>query len=55
MKPKINRKFVSDIDQFLVEFDKTYPQKSASQLEEIKKYEKVFKLRDGNIDKKSIG
>lgn len=53
MRPKINRKFVSEIDQFLAEFDKTHPQKSVSQLEEIKKHEQIFKLRDGVVKKKS--
>ncbi len=44
-KSKIDKNFVSEIDQFLAEFDATHP-KSASQLAEIKKYEKIYQLRD---------
>ncbi len=38
--------FVSDLDQFLQNFDKKNPQKSASQKAVIKKTQRVFELRD---------
>lgn len=44
-KSRIDKHFVSEIDQFLTEFDKTHP-KSASQLAEIKKYDRLDQLRD---------
>ncbi len=37
--------YVSDIDKMLQNFDKTHP-KSASQLAEMKKYEKIYAKRD---------
>lgn len=37
--------FVSEIDQMLTEFDQTHP-KSASQIAEIKKHEKIANMRD---------
>jgi hypothetical protein len=37
--------YVSDIDLFLEQFDKTHS-KSESQLAEIQKYQRVFALRD---------
>ena len=43
---KIDKKYVSPIDKFLVEFDTRYPQRSASQIAENKKYDRIFKLRD---------
>jgi len=41
----IDKAYVSPIDRFLYEFDATHD-KSASQLIEIKKYQKIFALRD---------
>lgn len=38
--------FVSQLDQFLKQFDKTHPKKSASQRKEIAKYERIYRLRD---------
>ena len=38
--------YVSDADQFLKNFDKAHPEKSASQQAEIAKHEKLGKLRD---------
>jgi len=38
--------FVSQLDQFLIQFDKTHPKKSASQRKEIEKYEQIYRLRD---------
>lgn len=42
---KIDREYVSDIDKFLREFDKTHPL-SASQQKEITKNGKIAHLRD---------
>ena len=41
----IDKSYVSPFDKFLFEFDATHP-KSASQLIEIKKYQRIFALRD---------
>ena len=38
--------FVSEIDRYLEEFDRTHA-KSEAQLAEIQKYEKIHLLRDG--------
>ncbi len=38
--------FVSKLDQFLMQFDKTHPKKSASQRKEIEKYARIYRLRD---------
>jgi hypothetical protein len=39
--------FISELDQFLNEFDQQNPQKSKSQAANIKKHqERIFKLRD---------
>ncbi|HFD2404723.1 TPA: CBU_0585 family protein, partial [Legionella pneumophila] len=40
-----NKAYVSPYDKFLYEFDATH-KKSASQLQEIKKHERLFKMRD---------
>lgn len=48
MKHKKNTRFVSDIDQFCTEFDRTHAL-SASQQAEIAKYEKIIELRDQPI------
>ena len=42
---KLDRGYVSDIDNFLKDFDKKH-EKSLSQLQEIAKHERIFKLRD---------
>lgn len=42
---KIDKKFVSSIDQKLAEFDKTHPF-SASQEAEVQKYARIMQLRD---------
>ena len=44
-KHDINKAYVSPYDEFLFRFDHTHP-KSASQIQEIKKYERIFRLRD---------
>jgi hypothetical protein len=45
MKDKINKHFVSEIDQFLAEFDRKTP-RSASQQAELAKYNRVAQRRD---------
>ena len=45
------RTYVSEIDKFLAEFDATHP-KSASQLAEIKKYQRIYSLRDTPLSDK---
>lgn len=45
MANKINKNYVSEIDQYLEEFDRTHPP-SASQLAESNKYKIVSEKRD---------
>lgn len=49
MSNPILRSYVSDIDQFLQKFDKSHPELSQSQQKEIKKYVRVYQLRDSEI------
>lgn len=44
-KKKINKSYISEIDQFLTEFDRTHSL-SASQQAEITKYKRIYHLRD---------
>ena len=48
----IDKAYVSPYDRFLFEFDACH-EKSASQLKEIKKYERIFALRDEATTKKN--
>jgi hypothetical protein len=48
-RDKVNKNYVSDIDTFLVEFDHKNTNRSASQIAEKKKYDRIFKLRDNSI------
>lgn len=41
--------YVSDIDKFQKEWDAKHP-KTASQLAEIKKYKRIFALRDHSVE-----
>ena len=50
MKDKVDRRYVSDLDKFLKEFDQQHPEPSASQAEEIKKHERLATLRDEPTD-----
>jgi hypothetical protein len=50
-KHDINKAYVSPIDKFLFEYDATH-KKSDSQLLEIKKYQRIFALRDNPIPAK---
>ncbi len=45
--------YVSDAEKFLYEFDKTHPDKSASQLKEIKKHQRIAQLRDKPVKDES--
>lgn len=45
--------YVSEVDKMIEQFDKTHP-KSESQLAEIKKYEKIYQLRDHTTENKQI-
>lgn len=47
-KHDINRAYVSPIDKFLFEFDANH-KKSKSQLQEIKKHQRIFTLRDNPV------
>jgi hypothetical protein len=38
--------YVSEIDQFLQEFDKQHPQLTQSQQKEQAKYRRIYRLRD---------
>lgn len=51
-KDDIDKSFVSVYDQFLFEFDATHA-KSPSQLKEIKKFQRIFALRDEATTKSS--
>lgn len=44
---KTLKKYVSEIDQLLQEFDKRHPQRSLSQQQEQKKHRRIYNLRDG--------
>jgi hypothetical protein len=43
---KILRNYVSETDQFLKNFDKDHTSLSKSQQKEVKKYERIYFLRD---------
>ena len=45
MTTRIDKNFVSDIDLFAAEFDRTHAL-SASQKAEVTKYQRVYELRD---------
>lgn len=47
-KYKINKAYISPIDKALAEFDRTHP-RSLAQQAEIKKYERIYRLRDHPI------
>lgn len=38
--------YVNPLDQFIMQFDQQHPQRSASQLAEIKKFKRIDYLRD---------
>lgn len=41
-KLNLDRNFVSEIDEFLADFDKQYPKKSVSQEKEIEQYQVLY-------------
>ncbi|MES2204835.1 MAG: CBU_0585 family protein [Pseudomonadota bacterium] len=43
----LKRQFVSEIDDFLIQFDQSHPEKSQSQKKEIAKHARIAQLRDG--------
>lgn len=45
-KRRIDTNFVSDIDRFLIDYDKHHHGRSNSQRKEIKKHQKIFEKRD---------
>lgn len=45
-KQPIDRHYVSPLDKFLKQWNQEHPEKSPSQRAEIKKYARVFRLRD---------
>lgn len=48
---KKDKNFVSRTDRFIMDFDQKHPKKSPSQQAEIKKYKRIFQLRD-NVEKR---
>ena len=44
---EIDKHFVSPYDKFLKKYDQEHPEKSASQLKEIEKHQKIAEKRDG--------
>lgn len=46
MMKKIDKSYVSPLDEFMAEYDKQHPKKSVSQEKEIKKAARVARLRD---------
>lgn len=53
MSTSLKRDYVSELDQFLQDFDQNHPQKSASQQREIAKHKNIADLRDDVIEKAS--
>ncbi|MDF2868294.1 MAG: hypothetical protein K0S11_1764 [Gammaproteobacteria bacterium] len=41
-----DKSYISELDQFLMEFDSQHRKKSAAQLKEINKHQRVANLRD---------
>jgi hypothetical protein len=49
IKKMIREGYVSDLDQFLKEFDLTHPDFCASRITEIEKFKKIAAKRDGVV------
>lgn len=45
----MHRGYISPIDRFLAEYNRTHPRRSSSQLAEIIKMERVARLRDNPV------
>lgn len=52
-KNKVQRNYVSPLDQFLANFDQEHPGLSKSQKKEIAKYRRIYHLRDDAERKES--
>jgi hypothetical protein len=50
---KLKRNFLSQIDDFLVDFDRCNPKKSASQQQEIAQYQALTTKRDSKTNPSS--
>jgi len=46
--------YISELDTFLMGFDKNHPSMSVSQSNEIGKYSRIFAMRDIPADKKDL-
>jgi len=46
---KADKKYISETDSFLTQFDKKNPNKSASQQKEIENYQALYQQRDTKI------
>lgn len=42
----LRKGYVSELDQFLTDFDKSHPQYCAERLREIAKHKRIFEMRD---------
>ncbi len=49
MLSPLKRSFVSEIGDFLANFDQSHPEKSVSQAKEIAKHARIAGLRDGTL------
>ena len=50
----ILRDYVSDLDQFLQEFNQQHPQLSQTQQQEVTKYRRIYRLRDEHDNKPTV-
>ncbi|WP_218814534.1 CBU_0585 family protein [Rickettsiella endosymbiont of Dermanyssus gallinae] len=50
---KADKKYISETDTFLTQFDKKNPSKSPSQQKEIENYQALYQQRDTKIINKS--
>jgi hypothetical protein len=51
---KLDKKYVSEIDQFLVEFDKQHPKRSTSQIQEEQKAVRIARLMKNPDSEKDV-
>jgi hypothetical protein len=45
-KQRIDKSFVSELDQFIQQYDLDHPEKSDSQIADFKKHQRISQLRD---------
>jgi hypothetical protein len=50
----ILRNYVSDLDQFLQEFDQRHPVLTQTQQHEVTKYRRIYRLREENDNKPTL-